>query len=154
MDISQTAVPVVGRLEESERVSFGPLSFYQKLVGGGTVPIWTGVQTCQPGYAAPLHSHPYTELILILEGEGAFWFEDDAGNEIRLKQHQIIALPPVRPHAFRNAGDGTLKILGIHCSPQRHVDFVDGRRAGPNGYQVFDAAGQPTYGSGAPSSAN
>ncbi|HJQ56273.1 MAG TPA: cupin domain-containing protein [Vineibacter sp.] len=143
MDNAHT--PVVGRLEESEPVSFGPLSIYQKLVGGGQVPIWTGVQTCRPGYAAPLHSHPYMELILVLEGEGAFWFGDDADNQIRLKQHDIIALPPRRPHAFRNAGEGVLKIMGIHCSPERHVDFVDGRRAGPNGYQVFDAAGQPMY---------
>ena len=150
MDISNAAAPIVGRLDESERVSFGPLSFYQKLVGGGDVPIWTGVQTCQPGYAAPLHSHPYVEMILILEGEGAFWFEGDDGNEIRLKQHEIIALPPQRPHAFRNAGAGELKILGIHCSPQRHVDFRDGRQAGPNGYQVFDPAGQPVFGDGMP----
>jgi hypothetical protein len=150
MDSAMVTAPVIGRLEESERVSFGPLSVYQKLVGGGDVPIWTGVQTCQPGYAAPLHSHPYMELILVLEGEGAFWFQDD-GNEIRLKQHEIIALPPQRPHAFRNAGTAELKILGIHCSPQRHVDFVDGRQAGPNGYQVFDATGRPVYGTGGPS---
>lgn len=150
MDNAEVAAPLVGRPDDSERVSFGPLSFYQKLLGGGAVPIWTGMQTCQPGYATPLHSHPYMELILVLEGEGAFWFQDDPGNEIRLKQHEIIALPPQRPHAFRNAGTGDLKILGIHCAPQRHVDFADGRQAGPNGYQVFDAAGQPVYGAAPP----
>jgi len=150
MDASKAAAPVIGRPDESERVSFGPLSFYQKLVGGGDVPIWTGVQTCQPGYAAPLHSHPYMELILVLEGEGAFWFEGDEGNEIRLKQHEIIALPPHRPHAFRNAGSADLKIMGIHCSPQRHVDFLDGRQAGANGYQKFGPDGQPVYGESRP----
>jgi oxalate decarboxylase/phosphoglucose isomerase-like protein (cupin superfamily) len=145
MDVSTATTPVVGRLDESERVSFGPLSFYQKLVGGGDVPVWTGVQTCRPGYAAPLHSHPYTELILVLEGEGAFWFQDD-DREIRLGQHDIIALPPNRPHAFRNAGTDTLKIMGIHCAASRQVDFIDGRQTGANGYQLFDEDGQPAFG--------
>jgi len=57
---------------------------------------------------------------------------------------------PHRPHAFRNAGGGDLKIMGIHCSPQRHVDFLDGRQAGPNGYQVFGADGRPVFGTGQP----
>jgi mannose-6-phosphate isomerase-like protein (cupin superfamily) len=153
MGIVDSAMPLVGRPDESERVSFGPLSFYQKLLGGGDVPVWTGVQTCQKGYAAPLHSHPYMELILVLEGEAAFWFQGGEGDEVRLKQHEIIALPPHRAHAFRNAGTADLKILGIHCSAQRHVDFLDGRQAGANGYQVFDAAGQPVYDKGRPPAA-
>lgn len=152
MDGSASAAAVVGRADDAEKVSFGPLSFYQKLVGGGSVPIWTGLQTCQPGYAAPLHSHPYMELILVLEGTAAFWFEDDPDNEIHLGRHEIIALPPDRPHGFRNAGSDQLKIMGIHCSPQRQVEFRDGRAAGPNGYQKFDAEGRPVYAAAATAS--
>src|SRR5207302_2937281 len=59
--------PTVVRLEETERVSFGPLSHYQLIIGDdeGTTPVRTGIQTAQPGYAAPVHQHPYVEILHI-----------------------------------------------------------------------------------------
>ncbi len=53
--------PQVVRLDETERVSFGPLSHYQPIIGdeAGSTPLRTGIQTAQPGYVAPVHSHPY-----------------------------------------------------------------------------------------------
>ena len=36
----------------------------------------------------------------------------------------MIALPACVPHVFRNAGDGQLRLLGIHASPSRIVHRV------------------------------
>ena len=40
----------IARLSETETVSFGPLAHYNKLTGDDGLPIFTGVQTCKPGY--------------------------------------------------------------------------------------------------------
>src|ERR1700730_14062197 len=49
---------------------------YQPIIGddtGGGIPIRTGIQTSQPGYTTPLHSHPYAEILTVLEGRGEAW---------------------------------------------------------------------------------
>src|SRR6188508_3062437 len=50
---------------------------YQHVVGDrhGSTPFRIGIQTSPPGYRTPLHSHPYTEALTILEGEGEAWME-------------------------------------------------------------------------------
>ena len=60
----------VVRLKDTEVVPFGPLAHYQPIIGDdeGTTPIRTGIQTSQPGYEAPVHSHPYLEVLHILDG--------------------------------------------------------------------------------------
>jgi hypothetical protein len=45
----------IARLSEAPSVSFGPLAHYQRLTGEDGLPVFTGVQTCQPGYATPRH---------------------------------------------------------------------------------------------------
>ena len=49
--------PIIVRLEDTEPVSFGPLSQYRLIIGDdeGTTPVRTGIQTAQPGYVAPVH---------------------------------------------------------------------------------------------------
>jgi mannose-6-phosphate isomerase-like protein (cupin superfamily) len=37
----------------------------------------------------------------------------------------MIALPASTPHVFRNAGEGTLRLLGIHGSPTRIVHRLE-----------------------------
>src|SRR5438445_9402663 len=46
--------PIIVRLEDTEPVSFGPLSQYQLIIGDdeGTTPVRTGIQTVPPGYVA------------------------------------------------------------------------------------------------------
>ena len=45
-------------------MKFGPDAYYQPILGdeAGSTPIRTGIQTSQPGYVAPMHSHPYLEV--------------------------------------------------------------------------------------------
>ena len=50
---------------------------YQTVVGDeqGSTPVRLGIQTSPPGYRTPLHSHPYMEALMILEGAGEAWIE-------------------------------------------------------------------------------
>jgi len=119
----QTTARVI-RSSEAEKTPFGPLSDYQRMTGEDGHPIFTGVQTCQPGYATALHWHPYVETLFVLEGALEAWTEGQEATPVRLGPGDMIALPACTPHVFRNAGDGVLRILGIHASPTRIVNRI------------------------------
>jgi mannose-6-phosphate isomerase-like protein (cupin superfamily) len=129
--------PKVVRLADTETVSFGPLSNYQPIIGddAGTTPIRTGIQTAQPGYQAPLHSHPYLEVLHILDGVAEAWMEGQEEDKIVLRRGDTIALPPGVPHSFRVVGDQPLRLLGTHASPKRIVEYKDGGRSDARGYR-------------------
>jgi mannose-6-phosphate isomerase-like protein (cupin superfamily) len=114
----------IARLAASEAQSFGPLAHYNKLIGEPGLPLFTGVQTCHPGYATPLHWHPYVEYLFVIAGEAEAWLEGQEDRPVRLGPGDMIALPAGVPHVFRNAADGELRLLGIHCSPTRIVHRV------------------------------
>ena len=61
---------------------------------------------CPPGGGAVLHSHPYEEVFVTLEGEATFTV--GAG--------QIVVAPAGVPHKFVNSGSGPLKQVDIHPS--------------------------------------
>jgi mannose-6-phosphate isomerase-like protein (cupin superfamily) len=130
--------PTVVRLNETERVSFGPLSQYQPIIGddAGTTPVRTGIQTAQPGYQAPLHSHPYVEILHILEGTAEAWMEGGEHAPIVLEPGDTLAIPADTPHSFRVRGDRVLRLLGTHASPKRIVSYKDGAQSDPRGYRV------------------
>ena len=115
----------IARLSEAPSVSFGPLAHYQRLTGEDGLPVFTGVQTCQPGYATPLHWHPYVECLFVLEGSMEAWLEGQQDHPEHLSPGDMIVLPACTPHVFRNAGDGILRLLGIHASPARIVHRMD-----------------------------
>jgi quercetin dioxygenase-like cupin family protein len=125
------------RLEDTERVSFGPLSHYQPIVGddAGGAPVRTGIQTAQPGYAAPVHSHPYIEIRQILDGVAEAWIDGKPESLILLRKGDTIAVPPETPHAFRVVGEQELRLLGTHVSPKRIVNYQDGVASDARGYR-------------------
>jgi quercetin dioxygenase-like cupin family protein len=135
------ADPTVVRLDQVEIVEFGPDAYYQPIIGDaeGTTPIRTGIQTSQPGYAAPMHSHPYLEILHILDGTAEAWLEGQEDRKVLLRKGDTIALPPEVPHTFRVVGDEVLRLLGTHVSPKRIVNYRDGRETDARGYGV-----QPT----------
>jgi mannose-6-phosphate isomerase-like protein (cupin superfamily) len=116
------------KLAETEVVSFGPLAHYQPIIGDdeGTTPVRTGIQTSQPGYVAPVHSHPYLEILHILDGTAEAWLEGREDEKVVLGKGDTIALPPGAPHSFRVVGDVPLRLLGTHVSPTRIVNYRDG----------------------------
>jgi mannose-6-phosphate isomerase-like protein (cupin superfamily) len=140
------AKPTVARLSESEKIVFGPDAHYNKLIGEAGMPIFTGIQTSQPGYATPVHSHPYVEMLFIIEGTCEAWLDGHEDEAMRLEAGDMCALPARKPHAFRVVGDKPMRLLGIHCSPKREVHFADGSATGENGYQVLDEQLRPLKG--------
>jgi quercetin dioxygenase-like cupin family protein len=128
----------VVKLEDTKVVSFGPLAHYQPIIGDdeGTTPIRTGIQTSQPGYQAPVHSHPYLEVLHILDGSAEAWIEGQEDRAVVLRKGDTIALPPHTPHSFRVVGDQELRLLGTHASPTRIVDYKDGGASDARGYRV------------------
>jgi len=131
--------PQVIRLEDAEIVKFGLDAHYQPILGDaeGTTPIRTGIQTSQPGYVAPLHSHPYLEVLHILDGTAEAWIEGGEDRPVTLRKGDTIALQPNVPHSFRVVGDHELRLLGTHVSPQRIVDYKDGVKTDADGYRVW-----------------
>ena len=128
----------VVRLAESEIVKFGPDAIYQPILGddAGTTPIRTGIQTSQPGYVAPVHSHPYLEVLHILDGVAEAWIDGQEQEKVTLRRGDTIAIPPTVPHSFRVVGDEVLRLLGTHISPKRIIDYKDGARSDARGYRV------------------
>ena len=129
----------VVRLDETDVVKFGPDAVYQLILGDdeGTTPIRTGIQTSQPGYAAPMHSHPYLEVLYVLEGTAEAWLEGGENRKATLRKGDTIAFPPDVPHTFRVVGTETLRTLGTHLSPRRIVQYRDGGRSDGRGYRVW-----------------
>jgi quercetin dioxygenase-like cupin family protein len=129
---------IVKRLDETEIVKFGPDAIYQPIIGDeeGTTPVRTGIQTSQPGYAAPLHSHPYMEILHILDGVAEAWIEGQQDRAITLRKGDTVAIPPGVTHGFRVVGDEPLRLLGTHASPRRIVDYKDGGTSDARGYRI------------------
>lgn len=98
-------------------------STYQTVVGdkAGAAPVFIGIQTAPPGYRSQLHSHPYMEIITVLEGEGEAWLED-SGGVVALRPGMSLVMPAGMNHWFGATGDTPLKILGVHASPVRTVE--------------------------------
>jgi len=129
------------RLADTEVVKFGPDATYQLIVGDdeGTTPIRTGIQTSQPGYVAPVHSHPYMEVLHILDGIAEAWVDGHEDSKVTLRKGDTIAIPPEVPHSFRVVGDEVLRLLGTHTSPRRIVSYKAGAKSDARGYRIFPA---------------
>ncbi|HEY1324172.1 MAG TPA: cupin domain-containing protein, partial [Streptosporangiaceae bacterium] len=83
------------------RVLFGP--------GNGCSAATQFVGEIPPG-RAPEHTHPYDEVVLVLEGEGVL--HAGAGDR-PLAPGSCVHLPPGEPHCLENTGRATLRVLGV-----------------------------------------
>ena len=105
-----TGVPRLARLEDCAvevtgdrrfRVLFGP--------GNGCEAATQFLGEIPPG-RAPLHSHTYDEVVLVLEGEGVL----HAGTaEHPIAAGTCIHLPPGQQHCLENTGQSMLRVLGV-----------------------------------------
>ena len=76
-----------------------------------------------PGGGAALHTHPYEEVFVTLEGEATFTVGDDT---IEVSAGQIVVVPAGVPHKFVNSGSGPLRQVDIHPSGRILQDDVPG----------------------------
>jgi mannose-6-phosphate isomerase-like protein (cupin superfamily) len=83
------------------RVLFGP--------GRGCDAATQFVGEIPPG-RAPEHSHPYDEVVLILDGSGVL---HAGGRDSPLAPGSCVHLPPGTPHCLENTGQATLRVLGV-----------------------------------------
>jgi len=66
-----------------------------------------------PGGSVELHTHPYSETFLMLEGEGRW---TAAGDVVELRPNNILVVAPNTPHGFRNVGRTPLLVVSVHES--------------------------------------
>jgi mannose-6-phosphate isomerase-like protein (cupin superfamily) len=120
------AITVV-REEDRALVDYPGGATYRTLIGddnGADIPIRTGIQTSQPGYATRVHSHPYVEVLTVLEGKGEAWLDGEEST-IAMAPGVTISIPAGRVHGFRVIGDKPLVTYGIHTFPKRIVNYKD-----------------------------
>lgn len=96
---------------------------YRKLITGESdeMPIVTGIQVSPPGYATPDHSHPYVEIVTVLEGKAEVWTEL-CPETVNLDPGGTVVFPAKTHHGFRVVGEKPLKTYGVHVSPNRIVE--------------------------------
>ena len=115
------------REDERPLVDFPGGATYRALIGddnGTDIPIRTGIQTSEPGYATREHSHPYVEVLTVLEGRGEAWLKGEP-RIVAMEPGVTISIPAGRVHGFRVLGDKPLVTYGIHTFPKRIVNFKD-----------------------------
>jgi quercetin dioxygenase-like cupin family protein len=78
-------------------------------------PISAYIVNAIPGQGPPLHTHPYVEVIFMIEGRATVTI----GAETREVAAGAIAVVPANtPHRFVNSGETVLRQIDIHASPK------------------------------------
>ena len=83
------------------RVLFGP--------GRGCATATQFAGEIPPG-RAPDHSHPYDEVVLVLQGSGVAHL---SGADRKLSAGTCLHLPPGLPHCLENTGPQLMRVLGV-----------------------------------------
>ena len=99
---------------------------YRKLIGEEIegAPVVTGIQISPAGYATPHHSHPYVEIVTVLDGEAEAWSEARS-ETVRLGPGGTVVFPAHKRHGCRVVGETPSKTYGVHVSPSRIVEIHD-----------------------------
>ena len=97
---------------------------YQTLVGDheGSTPIRLGLQISKPGYSTGTHSHPYMEILTVIQGSGIAWMETQT-EDVAISVGTTLVFPMHVKHGFRVSGSIPLHTYGIHLSPRRIVNY-------------------------------
>jgi mannose-6-phosphate isomerase-like protein (cupin superfamily) len=91
----------------------------------GDIPATFFVVNARPGAGPELHTHPYTEIFVLRDGQARFW----VGDEI-LNTHagQIVLAPAHVPHRFVNTGDEPLRTVNIQPVARMVVNWLTNKR--------------------------
>jgi mannose-6-phosphate isomerase-like protein (cupin superfamily) len=75
-----------------------------------------------PGAGADAHRHPYAEVFVIYDGEATVFVD---GVPVAARRGQIVVVPAGATHGFRNTGEGTLEMIGIHPVAEMVTEWGD-----------------------------
>ena len=78
-------------------------------------PISAYIVNAQRGQGPPLHTHPYVEVIFMLEGRATVTIGDQTR---KAKAGDIVVVPANTPYRFVNFGDTVVRQIGVHASPK------------------------------------
>ncbi len=78
-------------------------------------PISAYIVNAKPGQGPPLHTHPYVEVIFMLEGRATVTIGDQTRE---VNAGAIAVVPANTPHRFINSGDTMLRQIDVHASPK------------------------------------
>jgi len=78
-------------------------------------PISAYIVNAKPGQGPPLHTHPYVEVIFMLEGRATVAIGDQTRE---VNAGAIAVVPANTPHRFVNSGDTMLRQIDVHASPK------------------------------------
>jgi mannose-6-phosphate isomerase-like protein (cupin superfamily) len=98
-DLASCPVETTG--DRTFRVLFGP--------GRGCAAATQFAGEIPPG-RAPEHSHPYDEVVLVLQGSGVAHMR---GADRELAAGTCLHLPPGLPHCLENTGPQVMRVLGV-----------------------------------------
>ena len=68
-----------------------------------------------PGRGPSLHRHPYVEILITQEGHATLLLGDE---QREVGPGEIVVVPAGQWHGFVNSGDGPLRQIDLHLSPQ------------------------------------
>ena len=74
-----------------------------------------------PGRGPALHTHPYEELLIVLEGRARLIGEQ----EREVGAGDVVIIPAGEPHGFVNVGAGPLRQVDIHVSPGFATEWLN-----------------------------
>jgi len=96
-----------------------PASTGQELEGGHTVVYFE----LEPGRELGTHEDSPEELVVCLAGDGIEVWAGDA--EGTIGAGDLLVIPPMAPHGFRNTGDVTARCLGVFSDSTVVGEFED-----------------------------
>jgi quercetin dioxygenase-like cupin family protein len=82
--------------------------------GGADAPISFFVTEFPRGRGPDLHRHPYPEVLLVESGTARFTVGDQL---LTVTGEHVVVVAAHTPHAFKGAGDDTLRVVSVHPSP-------------------------------------
>ena len=78
-----------------------------------------------PGEGPALHTHPYAEVLIVLEGTARATVGDDVAE---VSAGDIVVIPPDTVHGFTNVGSGRLRQIDIHDSDHFVTRWLEPQR--------------------------
>ena len=115
-----TASPPIVTLELADMELSPTTALFEGLPRAG-IGISIFVVRMPPGRFVELHTHPYSETFVLLEGRGR-WTAGDVVAD--LQANQMLVVPPNVAHGFRNTGDAPLLLVSVHESGTRIQTFL------------------------------